>query len=151
MVVRGEMLVEPITTTLSALASLLSIANSVLKLMKKGVSREDALTMYRDEATPQEREIIDDPENRAAILEVTVISRDLLEQLAKEAKACERKLIAARRRAEEKGRQIDKTEADRRAAQCMCNVLRDIMLYNEKELPEHGPFKRWWRSYGCTA
>jgi len=138
-------MVEPITaTTLAVLASVLSIAASVKSLMRmQKIDNTDAIEAYRKDATEAERRLID--ENQTKILEITVISENLLKQLADEAGACEQRHVAARKNATS---QIDKEIADIGAAQCMCNVLRAIKRYNKMKLPLS--FEDWWDSYGCT-
>lgn len=143
------MVVEPISASLGILASILSIASSVQQLLAKRseLEREEALEKFIEEsATDKEVVLLKQTEIREAVLEVSIISEKLMQQLSKEAEACENNHIEARNVAKT---QIEKDEADINAAQCMCSVLRDLYRYNKKALPAHGPFKNWWDSYGC--
>lgn len=147
----GQMVVEPISASIGILASVLSIAASVKQLVqKRHISKQDALQIYLRQASDKERKLLQRPDIQAAVLEVTVISKALLDQLAKEAQECERKHIRERQEADRKNNQTDKVRADVNAAQCMCNVLRDIKRYNTGQLPKHGPFLDWWDSYDCS-
>lgn len=145
------MAVEPISASLSILASIIGIAASIKDLMKKrNLEKQEALILYEEEANDKERELLQDVGIRESILDLVVISAPLLNQLAHEAQNCETKHIEARKVADAAGSQIDKDIADNKAGQCMCNVLRDIMRYNKKEFPDGRQFKNWWDSYGCT-
>ncbi len=139
--------IEPISATLSILASVLSIASSVKQIMeRRRIGREEALQRFLKEAEDKERSLLEDPATRLDILELTTISEKLLKQLLDEANQCERKHIENRKKSETK---IDRDQADIDAAECMCGVLRAIIRYNKRKLPDNGPFKDWWDSYSC--
>ncbi len=142
---------EPITASISALASILSIAVSVRTLATdNNLKLPDALKLYISRAKGPERDILNKTGIQESILEITVISSALLDQLADEAKKCEERHIKLRKQAEKDESQMDKDLADTKAAGCMCNVLRAIMKHNKGKLPQNGPFESWWVSYQCS-
>ena len=129
------------------LAAILSIAASVRQLAQaRKVSKQEALEIFRREASPKDRELLEDRTTRDAVIELQLISQPLLDQLSSEAKDCEDEHIGARKRAKGIG---DRKNADVKAAECMCGVLRDIKGYNDETLPS-GPFQNWWTAYSCN-
>jgi hypothetical protein len=136
-----------IEASLSILSSILSIAVAVKDWMsQRGVSAETAIDQLAERGDEQTREALTQAEIREAVLSVMVISKDLLEQLTREALECEKKHVRGRKSA--KGH-IDKKDADIKAAQCICGVLRDVKLYNNRQLPSSRRLQDFWESYGC--
>lgn len=134
---------EPI----SILAAILSIASSVKKLTEdKKMLPQDALDLFKkDVASPQQKAFLADQINVEGVISTMSISRNLLEQLLREAEECENKHVQGRAAANGIGA---KDKVNRSADQCMCSVLRDVKRYNKSKLPS-GPYKAWWDSYGC--
>lgn len=140
--------IEPVSSSLAIMASILSIAASIKSLAQKyKLSNKAALTRYLGMASQKEADLLNEPGIEEAVLDLLVISEKLLEQLAHEAHECEEKHIAARREAKD---QTAKEVADTKASGCMCGVLRSISKHNGMKLPDHGPFKNWWDSYHCS-
>jgi hypothetical protein len=141
----GEYQTDPLS--FGALATFLSIASSVKNLMtKNGISPADALDLFKkSEVTPEQKEMLAQSATTSAIANTTVISQNLLDQLAFEADQCERKHIADRKGAVTP-RQSDQADAD--AKKCMCAVLRSIQRHNGNIFPDP-IFESWWKSYGC--
>lgn len=131
---------------LSILSSALSIAASVKGLMtSRGVSAEEAVADLAEGADA--REALADPAIRDTVLVLakSVISKDLLEQLQKEALQCQSTYIGDRQKA--KGI-TDKQRATNKASQCMCSVLRDVKFHNNDKLPT-AQLKDFWKTYNC--
>lgn len=136
-----------IESSLSILSSILSIAVSVKDWMSQtGTSAETAIDQLSERGNEQTRQALAEADIREAVLSLMVISKDLLEQLTAEALECENKHIAGRKSATG---HIDKQDADIKAAQCMCGVLRDVKRYNNRQLPNGKRFRNLWDSYGC--
>lgn len=134
---------------LSILSSILSIAASVKELMAtRGATANEALAELGE--ADDFREALTDPATRQSVLALaqSVISKDLLEQLTREALQCERQHIGDRKRAEGL---TDKENANIDAAQCMCGVLRDVKRYNGGDLPDDPLLRDFWRSYRCKT
>jgi len=134
--------------SLSILSSILSIAASVKELMASHGATAGAAVDQLSGSDGLAREILADPDTREAVLLLaqTVISNDLLDQLTREARKCERNHIGDRKKA--KGH-TDKDDADIEAAQCMCSVLRDTKRYNGGSLPDSKLLNDYWKSYRC--
>ena len=143
---------EVVVMSMSMLSSILSIASSTKKLMgDRKISSEEAVKEFENNASKSDRQLLSDAQVRSSILsvlEIKVISEKLLSQMAREAQRCEDNHVESREKASS---DTDREQADIRAAQCMCKVLRDIRRYNNKTLPVGGDvFKNWWISYGCV-
>lgn len=134
--------------SLSLLSSILSIAASAKELMaSRGASAAAAIDQLA-ESDGSARELLADPDMRTTVLILaqTVISKDLLDQLTREARKCERNHISDRKKAKS---HTDKDDADIEAAQCMCSVLRDAKRYNGGSLPNSKLLDDYWKSYRC--
>jgi hypothetical protein len=138
---------EVIASSMSMLASVLSMASSIKNIMTgRKVDSKTAIGIFKQTASPEEIGILADADVENSISEVSnVIAADLLGQLASEAKRCQDRHINDRQAALT---QMSTDQADINAALCMCSVLRDIRRYNKGVLPS-GPFKNWWESYSC--
>lgn len=133
---------EPI----SIIAAILSVAASIKKLMERGnLSKEDAVARYRLNASQQEIKLLDNQKHKAEVLDLLVISEELLAQLHNEADECEKEHIRARKSAKTL---TEKDIADTKASGCMCHTLRTVRKHNELNLPSE-TLDRWWRSYNC--
>jgi hypothetical protein len=140
---------ETAAAALSIVASVLSITRSVKELKRKNdSSKEDALALFRRGANKAEKDILSRPGASAAVLQMMIISDALLQQLDREARRCEKRHIEDREEAD--GNHGKLQQADNKATQCMCNVLRALKSFNNDELPA-GDFQDWWDSYRCPS
>ncbi|WP_137137948.1 hypothetical protein [Pseudomonas asiatica] len=141
------MVIEHLPNAMSVLSSILSIAASVRALeLKFKLNPKEALKRFLGTASQSDKDLLSQPGIKEAIIELLVISKELLEQLSSEAKECEREHIKARRAAKDL---TSKEVADIRGSGCMCSVLRSIKKHNGMSLPKEGPFNNWWESYNC--
>jgi hypothetical protein len=133
-------------SSLSLLASTLSIAASVKRLLTGEKSTDAAIEEFKKNASKEEVKILDYELIQDAVAKISVISQPLLSQLAREAQRCEDNHLHLRENATT---QIERDRANIRANECMCTVLRDIKRYNQGVLPGK-IFENWWASYSCT-
>ena len=139
--------VEPISA-LAVAASVLSITASIKQLMEgQNLGFSDALDRFTRSANEKDLELLGQQGVEETIhgLTLTIISSRLLEQLSDEADACEKRHIRERKRSKTN---LDRENANNRAAQCMCRVLLDIRSHNGGVLPT-GPFENYWDQYRC--
>ncbi|HEB0655555.1 TPA: hypothetical protein RY214_002261 [Pseudomonas aeruginosa] len=142
------MVIEPISSSIAIVASILSIAASVKSLkIRYRLTAKDALARFLGKASEEEKNLLGQPGIEEAVFELMIISEKLLEQLSHEAHECEKNHILARQSTKD---QLVKDIADIQGSGCMCSTLRAIRKHNKMRLPEHGPFKDWWESYNCT-
>lgn len=141
--------VEAIATTCSVLSSILSIAASVKQLSsERELSETDALSYFQDEkASVKEKQVLSDHDLRDAVISLMVIPQQLLDQLHSEAEDCIDTHVRERRRANTK---VRRTLADGNAKDCMCSVLRDMMVHNQGKLPRSKEIESWWKAYNCS-
>ena len=138
---------EHLPDAMSALSSILSIAASVRSLQREfNLNPMEALKRFLGKANPADRDLLNQPGIKEAVVELLVISEKLLKQLSREAHECEERHIEARQAAQD---QTSKDVADVRAANCMCSVLRSIKKHNGMNLPEKDVLKGFWKSYNC--
>ncbi|MGG6351648.1 hypothetical protein [Pseudomonas putida] len=141
------MVIEHVPNAVSVLSSILSIAASIKSLqLKFNLSPKEALKRFLGKASQADKDLLSQPGIKEAVVELTVISKELLEQLSREAKECEKKHIEARQATEDL---TSKEVADIRGSGCMCSILRSIKRHNGMNLPKEGPFNNWWVSYNC--
>lgn len=141
------MVIEHVSTAVSVLSSILSIAASIKSLqLKFKLNPKEALRRFLGKASQAEKDLLSQPGIEDAVLELMVISEKLLEQLSHEAHECEQRHIQARQAAQDL---TSKDVADVRAANCMCSVLRSIKKHNGMNLPQKDVLRDFWKSYNC--
>jgi hypothetical protein len=139
---------EPISSSLSILASILNIAIAVKQYAAtKGTSIKEAIIGYYDQANHEEKALLARDGMGATIEDLAVISSQLLAQLRDEAEDCEARYIARRKAANSK--ELDLQKAKAKACKCMCGRLTDIKFHNKGVLPDSDTFKEWWDCYDC--
>jgi len=134
---------------ISMLASVLSIASSIKKIMVgENKTKKDAIQSFKETATAQEIEALNNKSINNSISRLLVIPDDVLKAYLEQAQRCVSQHVEGIKNAKKK---IDMTVAGSQATQCVCHVLGEIRLFNDNNLPEGDDFlQNLWASYRCS-